>query len=1071
MKPSPAFFVTGGTLRPDALCYVERQADRDLHHSLLNAQFCYVLTPRQMGKSSLMVRSVVRLRREGFKVAVLDLTSIGQNLTPEQWYDGLIGRLGQQLELEDELLDHWRAHSRWGPLQRWISAIEWVLVAQADRRLVIFIDEIDTVRSLPFSTDEFFAAIRECYNRRAQDPRFDRLTFGLLGVAAPTDLIRDPRLTPFNIGRRIELHDFTEAESLPLAQGLSANHTTGRTLLRRVLFWTGGQPFLTQRLCQSVVDVVHPTHSDDAPPSSGAVPPLLPSPQIVDQVCSRLFLEPSARERDDNLVFVRQRILRSDTDVAALLALYRSVRRGRKIPDNERDPLVCVLKLSGLTTGHAGALHVRNRIYQAAFNEDWIHNNMPEAETRRQRKAFHRGVFIAFATMFALAAIALGLLVNSLRLNPLGLKATLPDGSLLTLDTVSFGSQHHYEPGRWRSAWLPRSFSAAGRSIPKPSFDLETPTEALTFWMTRQDSNSGAYLNFDWWSHFELVDSHGCTFFGNSRTIRHDRNATGSYDATNLTPLAPTDASFIVASGAAHSFPRREKSFRLRLYNLDQHPVAEFNIPNPAYRTYPVWRPEPLPQTRREQDLTITLTEVQTLIAAYDWNGSRIDLPVTRLTWQAFWNGTLSTQWEPDSLTLRDATGNATSLLPLFPEPGLCTHEAAWSVKAILYQTPEAAAENLSDTWPLGDLNRPAPSHIENQQQTRSLGGLTVQFRGIAGPGRFRIEQGHVISQKSSPSEQNLIGDSWFSFSRGESPLARLNPIIIVAGKPFLILHIDNQGAPPARLGFSAVNQHGRPIQAEEHREGNLYFLALPSQVDKLHDARLWVRPPRQFDFIVRPPHTVRTTDRFEQFSNYRTQQKPFAPRDPTTPRQLIDLTPHFNASLLDDWHRQVTGNDLARLPQGVQRLGNVDFDIRGIVQLAGTEARAQRFPRQVKGIRIEHACNQLHFLHASGWNANRGAFVGQYVVRFADGSLEAIPLVFGRNIEDWWFSPEDPAPVPEAEVVWTSANRASLSLDRGTRLYKCSWTNPRPAMPIQSIDFLSGMSDTAPFLIAITAE
>src|SRR6266852_3009207 len=59
--------------------------------------------------------------------------------------------------------------------------------------LVIFIDEIDAVRSLPFSTDEFFAGIRECYNRRTQDPAFNRLTFCLLGVATPSDLIQDTR--------------------------------------------------------------------------------------------------------------------------------------------------------------------------------------------------------------------------------------------------------------------------------------------------------------------------------------------------------------------------------------------------------------------------------------------------------------------------------------------------------------------------------------------------------------------------------------------------------------------------------------------------------------------------------------------------------------------------------------------------------------------------------------------------------------------------------------------------------------------------------------------------------------
>ncbi len=958
-----------------------------------------------------------------------------------------------------------------GPLQRWISAIEWILHSQPEQRAVIFIDEIDTVRSLPFSTDEFFAAIRECYNRRAQDSRFDRLTFGLLGVATPTDLIRDPRLTPFNIGRRIEVHDFTEAESLPLAQGLSANPETGRILLRRVLYWTGGQPFLTQRLCQSVVDRLHPANAEELPPPAGSVPPPLPAPRIVDQVCTHLFLEASARERDDNLIFVRQRILRSDLDIAALLSLYRTVRRGRRVPDNERNPLVCALKLSGLITGHGGALHIRNRIYQVAFDEHWIHHNMPEAETRRQRKAFHRGVVIAFAGMFTLAALLFLLLVNNLRLHPLGLKAVLPDGTLLTLDTVSYGSEHHYEPGRFRDAWFPRHLNAGGRSIPKPSFDIQTPANTLTFWITRQDTNSGVYLNFDWWSYFEFVDSDDCTFFGNRRVLRHDRNATGDYDAVNLLPLAPADASFIVASGAATCFPRRERTIRLLLYNLEQQPVAEFKLPNPVYRDYPVWRPEALPQTRREQDLTVTLTDVQTSLAKYDWHGAPVELPVTRLTWQAFWNGTLSTEWKPDSLTLYDATGNSKSLLPLQPETGLCPHETAWAVKTTLYQTAQAAAANPADIWSLGDLTPPSPGHLDARQQNRSLNGLAVEFRGIAGPGRFRVEDGKVIPQELSSIEQNLIGEAWFKFRRADTPVPQLNPVVIAAGRPFLILHIAHEGDSSVRVGFSALDTEGRQVETSEYREGNDYFLVLPAHGGPWHDARFWLRKPRQFEFLVRPPQPVRTSASFAEFSGIPVRRSAFVPRDPGTPPQLIDLTRYYNASLLEDWHRQVSGNDLARLPQGVQRLGDVDFDIRGIVQLAGAEGAAQRFPRQIKDIPIQQTCHRLHFLHGSGWNANRGAYVGQYIVHFENGALEAIPLVFGRNIADWWFSPQDPAPPPDADVVWTSANSASLSQDRGIRLYEYSWTNSHPNLSIHSIDFLSGMSDTAPFLIAITAE
>ena len=144
------FYVTGGTLRPDAPSYVERRADRELSESLLRGEFCYVLTSRQMGKSSLMVRTVRRLRQEGVAVAVLDLTAIGQNVTLGQWYDGLISRLGQQLNLEDELQSFSAAHPEWGPLQRWVTGVEQVVLERFSGKVVIFIDEIDIVRAFPF---------------------------------------------------------------------------------------------------------------------------------------------------------------------------------------------------------------------------------------------------------------------------------------------------------------------------------------------------------------------------------------------------------------------------------------------------------------------------------------------------------------------------------------------------------------------------------------------------------------------------------------------------------------------------------------------------------------------------------------------------------------------------------------------------------------------------------------------------------------------------------------------------------------------------------------------------------
>src|SRR5215813_6458403 len=389
------FYVTGGTLRRDAPSYVERQADRTLYEGLLQGQFCYVLTSRQMGKSSLMVRTAARLREDGVGVAILDLTAIGQNLNAEQWYDGLLGRIGRHLQLEDEIEEFWLNHPRLSPLQRWMSAITEVVLPHYAGRLVIFVDEIDAVRSLAFSTDEFFAGIREFYNRRTEEPELERLTFCLLGVATPSDLIRDTRTTPFNIGQRIELNDFTEAEAASLARGLRRGEREGAELLKRALYWTGGHPYLTQRLCQAVAEADPPSQS--------------PNPQSVDRLCEELFFAWRAKERDDNLLFVRERMLRSEVDVAGLLSLYLQAHRGKRVMDDETNPLVSVLRLSGIARVEEGRLRVRNRIYERVFDREWAQANMPEAELRRQREAYRRGLLLATAVASLIIILFSGL--------------------------------------------------------------------------------------------------------------------------------------------------------------------------------------------------------------------------------------------------------------------------------------------------------------------------------------------------------------------------------------------------------------------------------------------------------------------------------------------------------------------------------------------------------------------------------------------------------------------------------------------------------------------------------------
>ncbi|MDJ0621224.1 MAG: AAA-like domain-containing protein [Calothrix sp. MO_192.B10] len=220
---SSNFYQVGASLQVDAPSYVRRQADEEFYQKLLAGKFCYVLNSRQMGKSSLRVQTMQRLQEQGTVCAAIDLTGIGK-VTQEQWYGGIVYNLSESCQLEDRFDFDWQIW--WGKHQTILSPvqclnlfIEKVLLAKIQSPIVIFVDEIDKVLSQDFSLDDFFALIRFFQNQRVDNPIFERLTFALLGVATPGDLINNKSQTPFNIGEAIELHGFKIDEVEPLIRG------------------------------------------------------------------------------------------------------------------------------------------------------------------------------------------------------------------------------------------------------------------------------------------------------------------------------------------------------------------------------------------------------------------------------------------------------------------------------------------------------------------------------------------------------------------------------------------------------------------------------------------------------------------------------------------------------------------------------------------------------------------------------------------------------------------------------------------------------------------------------------
>ncbi len=356
----------GGTVPLETGAYVVRHSDKELLSAVREGEYCNVLCPRQMGKTSTIFRIRAELRKEtGWRLALIDIAGcLGTPASDVDWFLGLLGEINKQFALGIDVKAWWGTRPEPTANQKLLAFFrEETIGRHSTDQFVVFLDEIDHTLNLPY-TDDFFLAIRSLYNDRASEPNLRRLTFCLVGVFTPNELVKQQRTTTYNIGQTFELQDFDlERDDLsPLTRVLSADPAQGRTLLDAVLAWTGGQPYLTASACKKVA-------------ATGATTEEEVNRTIEEAFLSRVKpLEASDGTHFENIArFLGQRVFAQLETVQ----LYRKILKGGEELDRPTPP-VLALKLSGLVkTDRQARLAIRNRIYRQRFDRKWTATVVP----------------------------------------------------------------------------------------------------------------------------------------------------------------------------------------------------------------------------------------------------------------------------------------------------------------------------------------------------------------------------------------------------------------------------------------------------------------------------------------------------------------------------------------------------------------------------------------------------------------------------------------------------------------------------------------------------------------------
>lgn len=329
--------------------YISRDADRQVENIIEDmGRPGYVLVSRQMGKTNLLLNAKRKLESVNDIYIYIDLSNPFD--TAKACFENIIdSAIETNLEkfqiVNSDILSRRKELSETPPHKQHVNELR-LLLKQISGKLVIILDEIDALTKTHYS-DQVFAQIRSIYFSRVNYPELDRLTYILSGVVEPTEIIKDPKISPFNIGQKIFLNDFSKTEFIKLIEVSELN--LSNEVQERIYYWTQGNPRITWDVCSEVEDAFTCGNEINV--------------QYIDKIIHNFYLTSFDKPPIDNI----RELVKKDREIrnAIVEIIYNN---GSKVSDKMKNKLY----LSGITNYNSESVEIKNKIIKCSVSLEWI---------------------------------------------------------------------------------------------------------------------------------------------------------------------------------------------------------------------------------------------------------------------------------------------------------------------------------------------------------------------------------------------------------------------------------------------------------------------------------------------------------------------------------------------------------------------------------------------------------------------------------------------------------------------------------------------------------------------------